>query len=89
MNRQPVVSSNITSIGYDADTCTLEVEFGKDEPDDPTNRIYRYRDVPVEIHAGLMSHPSRGRYLYRNIAYKFPYELIGTRGELEGDPGMD
>jgi hypothetical protein len=83
MNRQQVDSSNIISIGYDPETQILEVEFGKVYPEDPHNRIYRYSEVPAEIHAALMAHPSHGYYHNINIAYEFPYERIGTRSDLE------
>ncbi|MFN5511203.1 MAG: KTSC domain-containing protein [Burkholderiales bacterium] len=85
MDRSPVDSSNIQSIGYDPATQTLEIEFGKVDPDDPTNRVYQYRDVPPEVHEALMSDPSHGHYLYENIAFVFEYQLLGRRGDLESD----
>lgn len=48
MNRIPVDSSNIASIGYDAEDKTLEVEFND-------GGIYRYYDVPPSVHERLMS----------------------------------
>ena len=83
MDRTPVESSNIQSIGYDPATRVLEVEFGKSELEDPSNRIYIYRDVPPEVHEALMEDISHGGYLNANVAHEFPYELIGVRGELE------
>lgn len=83
MDRTPVDSSNIQSIGYDPETRTLEVEFGKIELEDLSNRIYVYRDVPPEVHEALMADVSHGHFLNANIAYEFPYELIGTRHDLE------
>lgn len=82
MNRTPVESSNIQSIGYDPETRILEVEFGKLRLEDPSNRIYVYRDVPAEVHEALMEDISHGGYLNEHIAYDFPYELIGVRGDL-------
>ena len=83
MNRTPVESSNIQSIGYDPATGILEVEFGHDDLEDPTNRIYIYNDVPPEVHQELMEDISHGGYLNANIAREFPYKLIGRRGNLE------
>lgn len=83
MKRTPVESSNIQSIGYDPARRELEVEFGKSELDDPTNRIYVYRDVPPEVHAELMGDLSHGKYLNANIAREFIYEMKGLRGDLE------
>jgi hypothetical protein len=83
MDRTPVESSNIQSIGYDPAQRVLEVEFGKSELEDPTNRIYVYRDVPPDVHAELMDDVSHGGYLNAHIAHEFPYEMRGVRGDLE------
>lgn len=83
MQRQLVESSNIISIGYDPQTRTLEVEFGKAGPTNPYNRIYIYRDVPPDIHESLMAHPSHGHYLNVNIAETFVYQKLGTRADIE------
>lgn len=55
MNRIPVVSSELASVGYDAATNTLEVEF-------KTGSVYDYSNVPEDIYTGLMSAPSHGKY---------------------------
>jgi hypothetical protein len=56
MNRTPVSSSNLASVGYDHQTSTLEVEFRN-------GSIYQYFNVPLEIFNGLMSASSHGKYL--------------------------
>lgn len=56
MKRQYVSSSNIASIGYDADNMVLEVEF-------LNGSIYQYYDVPQIIYDGLMAADSHGKYL--------------------------
>lgn len=56
MERQYVSSSNIASIGYDADNTVLEVEF-------LNGSIYQYYDVPQIIYDGLMAADSHGKYL--------------------------
>jgi hypothetical protein len=68
MNRQPVTSSNLVSVGYDSASGTLEVEF-KDS-------TYQYYDVPESIYNGLMSASSKGSYLYQNIRDKFRYRKL-------------
>ncbi len=83
MNRTPVTSSNIQSVGYDPVSRVMEVEFGQFDIDYPTNRVYVYRDVPPEVHQALMEHPSHGHYLNMEIAFKYPYELVGTIAEIE------
>jgi hypothetical protein len=56
IERVPVKSSNISTIGYDAQKRTLEVEFR-------SGSIYRYFEIPSHIHAGLMKASSHGSYL--------------------------
>ena len=56
MNRIPVSSSNLVSIGYDAESKTLEIEF-------QNGSIFQYFNVPERIYSGLMSAASHGRYL--------------------------
>lgn len=66
MNRQAVTSSNIASIGYDADSQTLEIEF-------LNGGVYQYFDVPEYVHEELMNASSHGQYLAQNIkgVYRF------------------
>jgi hypothetical protein len=56
MPRQPVKSSDIASIGYEARTSTLEVEF-------LMGAIYQYYGVPQSVYEGLMQAKSHGSYL--------------------------
>lgn len=56
MTRTPVSSSNISSIGYDPRTQTLEVEFHN-------GSVYQYHGVPTVIHQGLMAASSHGHFL--------------------------
>jgi hypothetical protein len=56
MNRVPVSSSNLASVGYDPEQRILEVEF--------LNRsVYQYLGVPSQVYSGLMSAGSHGSYL--------------------------
>ena len=56
MQRKYVTSSNIASIGYDAEQMILEVEFNY-------GSIYQYFDVPESVYEGLMTADSHGKYL--------------------------
>lgn len=56
----PVVSSNLKSVGYDANSSTLEIEFH-------SGGIYRYADVPASEYRALMSADSKGRYFNAHI----------------------
>lgn len=66
MNRQAVSSSNIASIGYDADSQTLEIEF-------LNGGVYQYFDVSPHIYDELINSGSHGQYLAQNIkgVYRF------------------
>ena len=55
-----VDSSNIEAIGYDDDTQELHVQF-------LSVGLYIYSDVPREIFDYLMSAPSKGSFLNREI----------------------
>jgi hypothetical protein len=60
MERTPVSSSNLRSIGYDPETATLEVEFN-------TGAVYQYHGVPQEAFDSLMQAGSKGAYFNANI----------------------
>jgi hypothetical protein len=60
MNRLPVNSSVLRSVGYDGPTATLEVEFHN-------GPVYEYRNVPADVYAGLMSATSKGHYFDATI----------------------
>jgi hypothetical protein len=66
MDRIPVDSSNISSIGYDEETSTLEIEFHG-------GSVYQYLDVPLNVYEGLLNADSKGQYLAQHIKgyYRF------------------
>jgi len=55
MIRERVQSSNLKSVGYDAETKTLEVEFHDGD-------VYQYFNVPAVVHRDLLHAPSIGQY---------------------------
>lgn len=69
MERVPVSSSNISSVGYDPKTQILEIEFHG-------GRLYHYYNVPLEIYEGLMSASSHGKYLHQNIIDHYRYQKV-------------
>lgn len=69
MERQSVVSSNISSIGYDNGDSVLEVEFNN-------GAIYQYFDVPQHIHEEIMIAESIGGYLARNVKGHFRFSRV-------------
>ncbi len=60
MERVPVQSSNLASIGYDISTSILEIEFRN-------GSVYQYYSVPAQVHEGLMNAGSKGSYFHQNI----------------------
>lgn len=65
MNRQPVSSSNIASVGYDAALHILEVEF-------LNGSLYHYLNVPQIEYDALMAASSHGTYLNAHIKPHYP-----------------
>ncbi len=60
MNRTPVRSSNIRSIGYEVETRTLEVEFH-------SGGVYQYSGVPETVFQGFMRSASKGSFFHDHI----------------------
>ena len=69
MERTPVDSSNIASIGYDEDTNTLEIEFHN-------GGVYQYFDVPFQVYDDLMEAASKGQYLAQQIKGQYRYVKV-------------
>lgn len=69
MNRTPVASSQVSSIGYDPKSETLEVEFNQ-------GAVYQYSGVPERVFAELMASPSKGQFLNRNVKDLYPFERV-------------
>ena len=67
MQHVAVISSVIRSVGYDASTSKLEVEFHN-------GSVYEYRSVPQEVYEALMVAISKGQYFDARIrsSYKLP-----------------
>src|ERR1700704_1301342 len=57
MEREMVASSNVVSIGYDAGTETLEIEFTGEG-------VYQYYNVPEPLYQQLMASDSKGKFLH-------------------------
>lgn len=69
MIRTPVSSSNVESVGYDAETQTLEIAF-------LSGGIYQYFDVPQHVYDALMSAPSAGNFLHEQIKGVYRYARV-------------
>jgi KTSC domain len=69
VERLPVASRALKSVGYDAATHTLEVEFA-------SSSVYRYFDVPEFTFRALMHAKSKGHFFQTSIDRKFKFEEI-------------
>ena len=69
MNRTPVTSTNINSIGYDPQSAVLEVEFTSGD-------IYQYLDVPEHLYQRFFNASSHGQFLNDHIRYNYRYQKV-------------
>ena len=67
MQRQPVESACIASVGYDANSLTLEVQFNK-------GTVYQYLGVPPSTHTSLVTAASIGKYLNSQIKGRHAFQ---------------
>lgn len=65
-----VNSTNIDSVGYNADTQTLTVKFKV------SGQTYEYLNVPQTLYEGLMTAESKGKYINDNIRSQFNYRRV-------------
>lgn len=70
MKREPVQSSNISSVGYDPAVSTLEIEFH-------SGGVYQYYGVPRKVYDGLMKAESKGSYFHHYVKLAdYPYSNV-------------
>ena len=65
MDREPVTSSTILSVGYDAASETLEIEF-------KATGVYQYLNVPQFMWERLIVADSVGKFFNAEIKNTFP-----------------
>ncbi len=63
---QPVDSSAVKAIGYDAATQTLFVQMLA------TTEVYAYENVPAKVYDSFLSSKSKGRFYTDKVKGKFP-----------------
>ena len=76
MQRVPVESSSIASIGYAPEQRMLELEFRQ------SGEVYQYFDVPAEEHTVFLAADSKGTYL--NVHFKpkqYRYHRVRSQPE--------
>ena len=73
MRRKPVDSTTMRSVGYEAQSRILEIEFD-------SGAVYQYLDVAARIYEELMGAESKGRYFNNEIRDGYSYvEVRRTR----------
>lgn len=70
MQCKPIRTSNLASIGCDASSRTLEVEFD-------SGAVYEYLTVPASVYQGLMSTASHGQHFGAYVKKAgYPYSQV-------------
>lgn len=67
VDRETVQSSNLLSVGYDANSKTLEIEFRN-------GSIYQYFDVPEAIYLALMNATSQGKFFHQFVRERYSFK---------------
>lgn len=66
MHMTPVVSSNISSVGYDDATNTLYVQFNH-------GGTYKYNSVPKDVYEDFISDGSPGSFFASDVKGQYGY----------------
>jgi hypothetical protein len=69
MQRVPVDSQALRSVGYDPTRQVLQAEF-------TSGNVYEYDDVPLEVYQDLMAAESHGRYFNACIKDRYRYRRL-------------
>jgi hypothetical protein len=69
MERHPMSSSMVISLGYDEASQTLEVEF-------KTGLVYQYYNVPPIVNEQLMAAESAGKFINAQVKPNFPCSRV-------------
>lgn len=69
MDRKRISSGNIRSVGYDARSRVLEIEFS-------SGSIIQYSGVSDEIHRRFVNSPSPGSYFRDNVEENFSSKRV-------------
>ncbi|MDR7284135.1 hypothetical protein J2X84_002968 [Pseudomonas corrugata] len=69
MERRPVSSSNLASVGYDEANSLLHIEFN-------SGKIYEYHGVPESVYQDLINAGSPGGYFHSHVKNVFSCQEI-------------
>ena len=71
LERQPVKSRILRSLGYDESTKILEIEF-------QTGLVYQYAGVPLKVYQELIRSEEIGKYFTDKVRNRFRTKQIVT-----------
>jgi hypothetical protein len=69
LERQPVKSRILRSLGYDESTKILEIEF-------QTGLVYQYAGVPIKVYRELIRSEEIGKYFTDKVRNRFRTKQI-------------
>jgi hypothetical protein len=69
LERQPVKSRILRSLGYDESTKILEIEF-------QTGLVYQYAGVPIKVYRELIRSEEIGKYFTDKVRHRFRTKQI-------------
>jgi hypothetical protein len=69
VDRAPVTSSAVVSVGYDTLRQVLELEFVDGD-------VYQYYDVPETTYRALLNAPSIGQFVNADVKGRFRYTKL-------------
>jgi hypothetical protein len=69
IDREPVQSTSLASVGYDGAGKILEIEF-------ISGAVYRYTAVPEKVYRELLAAESKGRYFSKNIRGQYEFVKV-------------
>jgi hypothetical protein len=80
VERIPVDSTMMASVGYAARRRTLEIEFR-------TGEVYHYYGVSPDVFRALLEAPSKGRFFHGEIDGAFEYARVDRTSTAPGRAG--
>jgi hypothetical protein len=79
VQRQPVQSRALRSVGYDLDAAELEIEFS-------SGQVYCYERVPPSVYHWLLRASNKGIYVSRQIVGRYAERAVSPVSQEQGTP---
>jgi hypothetical protein len=71
VDRQPVKSVILRSVGYDESRKVMEIEF-------QNNQVYQFSGVPPKVYTGLIHSEEMGKYFSEKVRPKFHSKQVAA-----------